>query len=128
MSPLSSPLRPVVGRRLSPRFVARTLLGVVVSLLAATLKVVKEKLQGVSVEPPPRPDPSVYEALAWDDLVAAGIAKNIRVTNAELQAEFESEVDEVLRAGGLLTRDSRMKERKKYGLRGARRAFQFSKR
>ena len=59
------------------------------SLLAATLKVVKEKLQGVSVEPPPRPDPSVYEALAWDDLVAAGIAKNIRVTNAELQAEFE---------------------------------------
>ena len=30
--------------------------------------------------------------------------------------------------GGFLTRDSRMKERKKYGLRGARRAFQFSKR
>jgi small subunit ribosomal protein S9 len=30
--------------------------------------------------------------------------------------------------GGFLTRDSRMKERKKYGLRGARRAYQFSKR
>ena len=35
---------------------------------------------------------------------------------------------EVLREHGLLTRDSRMKERKKYGRRGARRGFQFSKR
>ena len=33
-----------------------------------------------------------------------------------------------LRGGGFLTRDSRMKERKKYGLRGARRGTQFSKR
>lgn len=33
-----------------------------------------------------------------------------------------------LKAGGHVTRDPRMKERKKYGLRGARRAFQFSKR
>ena len=33
-----------------------------------------------------------------------------------------------LRDGGYLTRDSRMKERKKYGLRGARRGTQFSKR
>ncbi len=33
-----------------------------------------------------------------------------------------------LRANGLLTRDSRMVERKKYGQRGARRRFQFSKR
>lgn len=33
-----------------------------------------------------------------------------------------------LRANGLLTRDSRMVERKKYGQRGARRKFQFSKR
>ena len=33
-----------------------------------------------------------------------------------------------LKKAGLLTRDSREKERKKYGLRGARRAFQFSKR
>ncbi len=35
---------------------------------------------------------------------------------------------DVLREGGFLTRDSRMKERKKPGLRGARRASQFSKR
>jgi small subunit ribosomal protein S9 len=33
-----------------------------------------------------------------------------------------------LRDSGLLTRDGRMKERKKYGLRGARRGTQFSKR
>ena len=37
-------------------------------------------------------------------------------------------LDAALRAGGHLTRDSRMKERKKYGRRGARRGFQFSKR
>jgi small subunit ribosomal protein S9 len=35
---------------------------------------------------------------------------------------------QVLRDGGFLTRDSRMKERKKYGLHGARRGTQFSKR
>jgi len=40
----------------------------------------------------------------------------------------EENVEEALKARGYLTRDSRMKERKKYGLRGARRAFQFSKR
>ena len=34
----------------------------------------------------------------------------------------------VQKEGGFLTRDSRMKERKKYGQRGARRRFQFSKR
>lgn len=34
----------------------------------------------------------------------------------------------VLKKAGLLTRDPRMKERKKYGQRGARRRFQFSKR
>ena len=38
------------------------------------------------------------------------------------------ELEEALRAGGFLTRDSRMKERKKPGLHGARRATQFSKR
>ena len=36
--------------------------------------------------------------------------------------------EEVLRDGGYLTRDSRRVERKKYGKRGARRSFQFSKR
>ena len=41
---------------------------------------------------------------------------------------FDQEMFPVLRDGGFLTRDSRMKERKKYGLRGARRGVQFSKR
>ena len=38
------------------------------------------------------------------------------------------EVTESLREKGLLTRDARMKERKKYGQKGARKRFQFSKR
>ena len=49
-----------------------------------------------------------------------GIARALKV--------FDGELAEQLRQGGLLTRDGRMKERKKYGLRGARRGTQFSKR
>jgi small subunit ribosomal protein S9 len=41
---------------------------------------------------------------------------------------FDGETFNALRDGGFLTRDSRMKERKHYGLRGARRGVQFSKR
>ncbi len=41
---------------------------------------------------------------------------------------FDGAVEPVLRQGKTLTRDSRMKERKHYGLRGARRGTQFSKR
>jgi small subunit ribosomal protein S9 len=40
----------------------------------------------------------------------------------------DSALEVALRKAGFLTRDSRMKERKKYGQRGARRRFQFSKR
>ena len=43
-------------------------------------------------------------------------------------AKFDPSLEVALRSGGFLTRDSRMKERKKYGQRGARRRFQFSKR
>jgi small subunit ribosomal protein S9 len=49
-----------------------------------------------------------------------GIARALKV--------FDAGLAEPLRQGGLLTRDGRMKERKKYGLRGARRGTQFSKR
>ena len=42
--------------------------------------------------------------------------------------KYSDEVEGALRDSGLLTRDGRMKERKKYGLRGARRGTQFSKR
>ena len=41
---------------------------------------------------------------------------------------FDQTLEQPLRNAGFLTRDSRMKERKKYGQRGARRRFQFSKR
>ena len=41
---------------------------------------------------------------------------------------FNPELRPTLKAAGMLTRDPRMKERKKYGLKGARRAPQFSKR
>src|SRR5262245_8581347 len=43
-------------------------------------------------------------------------------------ARYDKGLEVALRNAGFLTRDSRMKERKKYGQRGARRRFQFSKR
>src|SRR4051794_22968823 len=43
-------------------------------------------------------------------------------------AKYDNSLEIALRGAGFLTRDSRMKERKKYGQRGARRRFQFSKR
>ena len=49
------------------------------------------------------------------------------VSRALLQADAEA-YRALLKKAGLLTRDPRMKERKKYGLKGARRAPQFSKR
>ena len=42
--------------------------------------------------------------------------------------EFNLELRKRLKKAGFLTRDARIKERKKYGQRGARRRFQFSKR
>ena len=54
------------------------------------------------------------------DACKLGIARALK--------SFSEEVEEVLRDNHLLTRDGRMKERKKYGLRGARRGTQFSKR
>jgi small subunit ribosomal protein S9 len=42
--------------------------------------------------------------------------------------KYDTALEAPLRNGSFLTRDSRMKERKKYGQRGARRKFQFSKR
>ncbi len=47
---------------------------------------------------------------------------------ARALCDADPTAEDRLRAEGLLTRDSRMKERKKYGRRGARRSFQFSKR
>lgn len=57
-----------------------------------------------------------------------GQAGACRLGIARALKAFDAELAEPLRQGGLLTRDGRMKERKKYGLRGARRGTQFSKR
>jgi small subunit ribosomal protein S9 len=47
---------------------------------------------------------------------------------ARALCRFDAELRLKLKKAGLLTRDARIKERKKYGQRGARRRFQFSKR
>jgi len=57
-----------------------------------------------------------------------GQAGAIRHGVARALLEANPEYRETLKRAGFLTRDSRMKERKKYGLRGARRRPQFSKR
>ena len=57
-----------------------------------------------------------------------GQAGAVRMGLARALCGMNEENYTPLRADGFLTRDSRMKERKKYGLRGARRGVQFSKR
>ena len=57
-----------------------------------------------------------------------GQAGAIRHGISRALLEAGSDYRPVLKAAGLLTRDSRVKERKKYGLKAARRAPQFSKR
>ena len=57
-----------------------------------------------------------------------GQAGAIRHGIARALLEASADYRPVLKKAGFLTRDSRMKERKKYGLKGARRAPQFSKR
>ena len=52
--------------------------------------------------------------------VRMGLSRALSILNPELRP--------ALRKNGFLTRDPRMKERKKYGQKGARRRFQFSKR
>ena len=58
----------------------------------------------------------------------SGQAEAIRLSIARALVELDQESRPALKAEGFLTRDSRMVERKKYGRRKARRAFQFSKR
>ena len=65
--------------------------------------------------------------------ICQGIARALKsmfglVTEGADDAESMNVMAKKLRDSGYLTRDGRMKERKKYGLKGARKAFQFSKR
>ena len=59
---------------------------------------------------------------------ATGQSGACRMGIARALCSYSEELFPPLRDGGFLTRDSRMKERKKYGLHGARRGVQFSKR
>jgi small subunit ribosomal protein S9 len=59
---------------------------------------------------------------------ASGQAGAIRHGISRALLEYNGELRERLKAAGFLTRDPRKKERKKYGQKGARARFQFSKR
>jgi small subunit ribosomal protein S9 len=58
----------------------------------------------------------------------AGQAGAVRLGISRALCEYNIELRPTLKKEGLLTRDARAKERKKYGLAGARKRFQFSKR
>ena len=58
----------------------------------------------------------------------SGQAGAIRLGIANALLQFNTELRSRLKRAGLLRRDSRIKERKKYGQKGARKRFQFSKR
>ena len=58
----------------------------------------------------------------------AGQAGAVRLGIARALVEYNGDLRKALKAERLLTRDARAKERKKYGMAGARKRFQFSKR
>jgi small subunit ribosomal protein S9 len=58
----------------------------------------------------------------------SGQAGAVRLGIARALVEYNADLRKALKAEGLLTRDARAKERKKYGMAGARKRFQFSKR
>ena len=58
----------------------------------------------------------------------SGQAGAVRLGIARALVEYNAELRKQLKTEGLLTRDARAKERKKYGMAGARKRFQFSKR
>jgi small subunit ribosomal protein S9 len=58
----------------------------------------------------------------------SGQAGALRLGIARALVQYNEELRPQLKKAGLLTRDPRVKERKKYGLAGARKRFQFSKR
>ena len=58
----------------------------------------------------------------------AGQADAVRLGITRALMEFNAELRKKLKSEGMVTRDPRSKERKKYGQKGARKRFQFSKR
>jgi len=58
----------------------------------------------------------------------SGQAGAVRLGISRALVEYNAELRKALKEEGMLTRDARAKERKKYGMAGARKRFQFSKR
>jgi small subunit ribosomal protein S9 len=78
---------------------------------------------------------AITETLSTFDVVTSvrgggvsGQADAVKMGIARALLEFNLELRKTLKADGLLSRDARIKERKKYGQKGARARFQFSKR
>jgi len=77
----------------------------------------------------------ITEMMGKFDIIASvqgggltGQAGAMRLGISRALLAYDAELKPLLRANGFLTRDPREKERKKYGLAGARKRFQFSKR
>ena len=77
----------------------------------------------------------VTESTAKFDIIAnvrggglSGQAGAMRLGVSRALIKYDEELRPILKANGFLTRDPREKERKKYGLAGARKRYQFSKR
>ncbi len=65
------------------------------------------------------------------DVIGGGLtgqAGALRLGISRALLKYDAELRSILRANGFLTRDPREKERKKYGMAGARKRYQFSKR
>ena len=60
--------------------------------------------------------------------IRLGITRALLVYDGETPKDSENSLRKTLKVNGMITRDPRVKERKKYGLKKARRAPQFSKR
>jgi len=101
----------VKGREFEEYFPVLALRAIAVQPLVLT-----GKRQSVDVEVNVRGGGPASQA----DSVKYGIARALQVENPELRP--------ALKRAGFLTRDARIKERKKYGRPGARKRFQFSKR
>ena len=62
------------------------------SVLAATIAVAREKMQGLARSTPAHPNPDYEEELTWADLVEQGLARRTLVTNAQVQEAFEGTI------------------------------------
>ena len=80
----------------------------------------------MSVTRPGLGSPRVVTTVSSGGVASQADAVKMGVARALIQ--FNPELRKALKAEGLLTRDARVKERKKYGQKGARKRFQFSKR